>query len=61
MFVITCGVGSVLINGLNQPSLFVSEEAAQAYLEEFKANHEGDYRNESLRVQLCYIRDHATA
>jgi hypothetical protein len=61
MFVITCGRGEVIINGLNQPVLFETEEQAWAYIEEFKAKNEGDYRNQYLFAQRCNLKTMATA
>jgi hypothetical protein len=54
VFVIECGVGSVIINGFNQPLVFFSEQSAQAHIEQVVFENEGNPRNASLRVVECY-------
>lgn len=59
VFVIECGVGSVVINGFNQPLVFASESSAQGYIEQVIAENAGDSRSELLRVVECYSPDGA--
>ena len=57
VFLIECGYGSHIINGLGMPLLFGSAEMAQAYIDSYLGKSQVELLGRELRVVEGHFRD----